>query len=313
MINFKNQVAIVTGAGRGLGRLYALDIARRGGAVVVNDLGTTVDGRGSDARVADEVVDEIRLAGGTAVASYDSVAIPEGGAAIVRTALDSFGRLDAVVSNAGTFGTRAFEEITPDEWRKMLNVHLDGTFYLAQSSYRVMKRQGYGRFVLVSSSAGLFGMPHEAHYGAAKGGIFGLMNVLSVEGAADGILVNCILPTGFTRMAAQTNSAEVTQDPGHAALQAPFMKAIDPELVTPIVTFLASSACTFTHQAYSACAGRFSRVFVGLGSGWMSAKGTKPTAEDLHAHLDEMTSITDFTVPGSIFDEVSEIFARREL
>ena len=159
VIDFKGQVAIVTGAGRGLGRLYALDLARRGAAVVVNDLGGTMHGDGADASVADQVVDEITKAGGRAVASHDSVDSPEGGQAIVDAAVDTFGRLDAVVSNAGIFNSIPFEALSPDDWRHMLRVHLDGGFYLSQPAYKVMVKQKYGRFVFISSSAGNFGQP----------------------------------------------------------------------------------------------------------------------------------------------------------
>src|SRR6185503_988179 len=170
MIDFSGQVAIVTGAGRGLGRLYAMEIARRGGSVLVNDLGGTMHGEGSDSRIADQVVEEIQRAGGVAVASYESVASPEGGEAIVRAAVDRFGRVDAVVSNAGIFDSVPFDELSPADWRRMLGVHLDGGFHLSQPSFRVMKTQGYGRFVFMASSAGLFGQPLEAHYAAAKAG-----------------------------------------------------------------------------------------------------------------------------------------------
>jgi NAD(P)-dependent dehydrogenase (short-subunit alcohol dehydrogenase family) len=144
MIDFTGQVAVVTGAGRGLGRLYAMELARRGASVVVNDLGGSMGGEGSDATVADEVVAEITAAGGAAVSSHDSVGSPEGGQAIVQTAVIEFGRLDAVISNAGIFNSIPFDELTTDDWRRMLRVHLDGGFYLAQPAYRVMKSQGYG-------------------------------------------------------------------------------------------------------------------------------------------------------------------------
>ena len=196
MIDFEDQAVVVTGAGRGLGRLYALDLARRGAAVVVNDLGGTMGGDGADGTVADAVVDEIRQAGGTAVASHDSVDTAEGGSAIVGTALAEFGRLDAVVSNAGIFHTAPFDELTAREWRRMLRVHLDGAFHLAQPAYRAMKAQGYGRFVFIASSAGLFGQPHSAHYAAAKALTVGLAYVIAIEGAEHGILANSFLPFG---------------------------------------------------------------------------------------------------------------------
>ena len=305
MIDFTDQVVIVTGAGRGLGRLYAMEIARRGGSVVVNDLGGTMHGEGSDSSVADQVVEEIERAGGVAVASYESVASPEGGDAIVRTALDRFGRVDAVVSNAGIFHTVDFEELAPTDWRRMINVHLDGSFHLSQAAFRVMKPQGYGRFVFIVSSAGLFGQPQAAHYAAAKAGIVGLANVIAIEGAAHGILANSVLPFGFSRMVTETVGGE------QVAAELPFLRAIEPELVVPIVVFLASRACEFTHRNYSAGAGRYARVFIGLGKGWLAEPGSEPTADDIAAHLGEVSATEPFSVPASIFDEVADICAQR--
>jgi NAD(P)-dependent dehydrogenase (short-subunit alcohol dehydrogenase family) len=304
MVDFTGQVAIVTGAGRGLGRLYAMEIARRGGSVVVNDLGGTMHGEGSDSSVADQVVAEIERAGGMAVASFESVARPEGGEAIVRTAVDRFGRLDAVVSNAGIFNSVPFEELSQTDWRQMLRVHLDGGFYLSQPAFRVMKSQGYGRFVFIASSAGLFGQPLEAHYAAAKGGLLGLTNVVAIEGAQHGILANTVLPFGYTRMVTGTvPDPKYLEDSG-------FLRAIQPDLVVPIVVFLASRSCEFSHHNYSACAGRFARVFVGLGEGWLAAPGSNPTADDIAAHLTDVSATEPFTVPMSIFDEVLGICDR---
>ena len=291
MIDFTGQVAVVTGAGRGLGRLYAIDLARRGASVVVNDLGGSMHGDGSDAAVAETVVAEITAAGGVAVASYDSVDSPAGGEAIVRSAVDRFGRLDAVVSNAGIFNSIPFDELTPDDWRRMLGVHLDGGFYLAQPAFRVMKAQGYGRFVFIASSAGMFGQHLEAHYAAAKAGLVGLTNVIALEGAAHGILANTVLPFGLSRMVTETlGDPKALEENG-------FFKAIRPELVVPIVVFLASRACEFSHQNYSACGGRFARVFVGLGEGWLAEQDSSPTADDIAAHLDEVTATESFTIP----------------
>lgn len=304
MIDFTGQVAIVTGAGRGLGRLYALEIARRGGSVVVNDLGGTMHGEGLDSRIADQVVEQIKRAGGVAVASYDSVATAEGGEAIVRTAVDRFGRLDAVVSNAGIFNSVPFDELSQADWRRMLSVHLDGGFYLSQPAFCVMKSRGYGRFVFIASSAGLFGQPLEAHYAAAKGGLLGLTNVIAIEGAQHGILANTVLPFGYTRMVTETvPDAKYLEESG-------FLNAIQPDLVVPIVVFLASRSCEFTHHNYSACAGRFARVFVGLAEGWLAQPGSKPTADDVAAHLANVSATEPFTVPMSIFDEVLGICDR---
>jgi NAD(P)-dependent dehydrogenase (short-subunit alcohol dehydrogenase family) len=304
MIDFTGQVVVVTGAGRGLGRVYATELARRGASVVVNDLGGSMGGEGSDATVADEVVAAITDAGGVAVASHDSVDSPEGGQAIAQTALDQFGRLDAVISNAGIFNSIPFEELTADDWRRMLRVHLDGGFYLAQPAYRVMKSQGYGRFVFIASSAGMFGQHLEAHYAAAKAGLVGLTNVIALEGAPHGILANTVLPFGLSRMVTETlGDPKPLEESG-------FFKAIQPELVVPMVVYLASRACEFSHQNYSACGGRFARVFIGLGNGWMAEPNSSPTADDVAAHLAEVTATEPFTVPGSIYDEVFEVGER---
>lgn len=304
MIEFDGQVAVVTGAGRGLGRLYALELARRGASVVVNDLGGSMHGHGSDVSVADNVVDEITATGGVAVASYDSVDSPEGGAAIVGTAVEHFGRLDAVVSNAGIFNSIPFDELTPQDWRRMLSVHLDGAFYLAQPAFRIMKQQGYGRFVFITSSAGMFGQHLEAHYAAAKTGLVGLTKVIALEGAPHGILANTVLPFGHSRMVTETlGDPEALEESG-------FLKAIRPELVTPIVVYLASRACGFSHRNYSAFGGRFARVFVGLAEGWLPAPGSMPTADDVAEHLAEVSAMEPFTVPESIYEEVFAVSER---
>ena len=305
MIDFNGQAVIVTGAGRGLGRLYALDLARRGASVVVNDVGSTMQGEGADSTVADEVVAEILGLGGVAVPSYDSVATEEGGSAIVRRAVENFGQLDAVVSNAGIFDTIPFDELPAEDWRRMVDVHLNGSFYLSQPAYRVMKSQGGGRFVFISSSAGLFGQPNSAHYAAAKAGLVGLANVIAIDGAPHGILANTVLPFGYSRMVIETvgDRDELEDD-------VPFLRSIDPDLVVPMVAFLASRACTFTHQIYSACSGRFARVFVGLSDGWVADLAAPVTAEAIEANIGEVAATDPFIVPDSIFDEVTQICSR---
>jgi len=180
----------------------------------------------------------------------------------------------------------------------MLSVQLYGGFYLGQPAFRVMKSQGYGRFVFMVSSAGLFGQPLEAHYAAAKAGLLGLTNVIAIEGAQYGILANTVLPFGYTRMVTGT-----VPDPQYLE-ESGFLKAIQPHLVVPIVVFLASRSCEFSHHNYSACAGRFARVFVGLGEGWLPEPDSNPTADDVAAHLTKVSAIEPFTVPMSIFDEV---------
>ncbi len=289
MIDFTSQVAIVTGAGRGLGRVYALDFARRGASVVVNDV---------DAEAADLVAAEI---GRNVVASYDSVATPEGGAAIVDTAWKAFGRVDAVISNAGIFNTTPFDELSVDQWNAMRSVHLDGAFHLSQPAFGLMKAQGYGRFVFVASSAGAFGQPDSAHYAAAKSGVIGLANVVAIEGEPHGIRANCVLPFGYSRMVWDLVGPREALEP-----QPGFLHAIEPELVVPIVTYLASRDCAVTHHNFSACAGRIARVFMGLAEGSIGAT----SAEDIAVHLAEVTAAEPFSVPTSIIDEVMEVSAR---
>lgn len=303
MIDFTGQVAVVTGAGRGLGRLYAMDLARRGAAVVVNDLGGTMRGDGSDPKVADDVVVDIVAAGGKAVASYDSVDSPEGGEAIVQAAVEHFGRLDAVISNAGIFNSIAFEDMTPSQWRQMLAVHLDGGFYVSRPAFTVMKKQGYGRFVFISSSGGMFGQHLEAHYGAAKAGLVGLSNVIALGGADHGIRSNTVLPFGFSRMVTETVDPETLKSIG-------LLDLIAPDKVVPIVTYLASRACESSHDNYSACAGRYARVFVGLGDGWLPDPDTVATADDIAAHFDEVSATGAFSIPGNIYEELFSVVGR---
>jgi NAD(P)-dependent dehydrogenase (short-subunit alcohol dehydrogenase family) len=305
MIEFENQVAVVTGAGRGLGRLYALELARRGAAIIVNDLGGSSTGQGADSSVAGEVVAEIKANGGRAFASTDSVGTPEGGRAIIEAALDNFGRVDVVINNAGIIQFTPFEEISAQAWRAHINVHLDGAFFVSQPAYRIMQKQNYGRFVNVASSIGAFGGYHNGHYGAAKAGAIGLTNVLAIEGAAYGILANCILPTGHSRMVTDNAGGELPPE------RKAFFEAIRPELITPLVVYLASRDCTLTHHNIAAFAGRYSRIFVGYGEGWLSEAGSSPNADDIAAQIGDITRTETFTIPDSILSEVVEVCAQR--
>ncbi|HSO49291.1 MAG TPA: SDR family oxidoreductase, partial [Acidimicrobiia bacterium] len=261
-ITFDGRVAVVTGAGGGLGKEYALELARRGARVVVNDLGGAVDGSGSSRGAADVVVDEIREAGGEALASYDSVATREGGAAIVQTALDSYGTVDVVINNAGILRDKSFSNMTLDEVEAVLDVHLKGAFYVSHPAFKVMKERGYGRFVHTSSASGLFGNFGQANYGAAKAGLVGLSNVLAIEGAKYNIKSNAVAPTARTRM---------TED-----ILGPFVEMFDPRQVMPMVVYLSSEQNQFTHEVFSVGGGRFARVFIGTNTGWFSGQGVVP-------------------------------------
>jgi NAD(P)-dependent dehydrogenase (short-subunit alcohol dehydrogenase family) len=289
-ITFDGRVAVITGAGGGLGKEYALELARRGARVVVNDLGGAVDGSGSSQGAADVVVDEIRESGGEAVASYDSVATRDGGAAIVQTAVDSFGAVDIVINNAGILRDKSFANMTLDEVEAVLDVHLKGAFFVSHPAFQMMKERGYGRFVHTSSASGLFGNFGQANYGAAKAGLVGLSNVLAIEGAKYDIKSNAVAPTARTRM---------TED-----ILGPFADMFDPHQVMPMVVYLCSEQNEYTHEVFSVGGGRYARVFIGTNTGWFAGQGVVPTVEQLAEHLDEVRDISEYTVPGNNNDEL---------
>ena len=291
-IRFDDRVVIVTGAGGGLGRTYALDFASRGAKVVVNDLGGASDGTGASASMADQVVKEISEAGGTAVSNHDSVSTPEGGEGIVQTAIDNFGRVDVVINNAGILRDKTFAKLSPEELEIVLDVHLKGAFYVSQPAFRNMKDNGYGRFVFTASAAGIFGNFGQTNYGAAKMGLVGLSNVLAVEGAKYDIRSNVIAPIARTRL---------TEN-----LLGPMAESLSPECVTPLTVYLASEANENTHEIYSVGGGRFARIFVGLCPGWMAegGPGTVVTAEDVQANLAQIRDPEGYIVPNSIAEEM---------
>ncbi len=288
-ISFDGRVAVVTGAGGGLGRTYALELARRGAAVVVNDLGGSVDGEGGDHTAAQKVVDEIQAAGGDAAPNFDSVMTPEGGASIVKTAVDSFGKVDIVINNAGFLRDKSFLKLTWEDLDAIIDVHLKAAFYVSQPAFAIMKENGYGRFVHTASNA-TFGNFGQSNYSAAKMGLVGLSNTLAVEGARAGILSNVIMPVAKTRMTEE--------------LLGEFANYLAPELVTPMVTYLASEACTTTHGQFSAAGGRYAAVNWTLGQGWFAGQGVTPSAEDIASHLGEINDPEGFIIPGSTTDEI---------
>ncbi len=289
-ITFDGRVAVVTGAGGGLGRGYALELARRGARVVVNDLGGAVDGSGASRQAADIVVEEIEGAGGEAVANYDSVSTRDGGAAIIQTAIDSFGTVDIVINNAGILRDKSFANMTLDEVDAVLDVHLKGAFYVSHPAFKVMKENGYGRFVHTSSASGIFGNFGQANYGAAKAGLVGLSNVLAIEGEKYGIKSNAIAPTAKTRM---------TED-----LLGPFAEMFDPDQVTPMVVYLCSEANEYTHQVFSVGGGRYARVFIGTNKGWFAGQGQVPSVEELADNLEAVRDISEYEIPMNNNDEL---------
>ncbi|MDH5372456.1 MAG: SDR family NAD(P)-dependent oxidoreductase [Acidimicrobiia bacterium] len=282
-ITFDNRVAIITGAGGGLGKTYALELARRGAKVVVNDLGGGVDGTGGASAAADETVAEITAAGGEAVANYDSVATPAGGAGIVRSAVEAFGTVDVVINNAGILRDSSFAKITPEQVDPVIDVHLKGAFHVTQPAFLIMKEKGYGRIVFTSSPSGIFGNFGQTNYGAAKGGLVGLSNVVAIEGAKYNIKSNVIAPVAKTRMTEH--------------LLGPFAEFVAPEQVMPMAVYLASEQCELTHETFSVGGGRYARIFTGVNAGWFAGQGIVPTIEQIHENLSEIRDISEYTVP----------------
>jgi NAD(P)-dependent dehydrogenase (short-subunit alcohol dehydrogenase family) len=287
-IRFDERVAVITGAGGGLGKTYALELARRGAKVVVNDLGGATDGTGGGTSMADETVKEITESGGTAVANYDSVATPEGGEAIIQTALDNFGQVDVVINNAGILRDKTFAKLPPEDLQIVIDVHLKGAFFVSQPAFRAMKDAGYGRFLFTASAAGIFGNFGQTNYGAAKMGLVGLSNVLALEGAKYNIKSNVIAPVANTRL---------TQE-----LLGPLAEKLDPQFVTPLSVYLSSEACEVSHEIYSVGGGRYARIFVGLTQGWTAKE--VPSVEELAANFTTVREEQGYIVPGSIADEM---------
>jgi NAD(P)-dependent dehydrogenase (short-subunit alcohol dehydrogenase family) len=290
-LGYDGKVAIITGAGGGLGRQHALLLAKRGALVVVNDLGGNIDGTGGDASAAQKVVDEIKAAGGEAVADHNSVATPEGGAAIVKTAVDTFGRVDIVVNNAGILRDKSFHNMSPDLMNPVFDVHLKGAFHVTQPAWVLMREQGYGRIISTSSAAGIFGNFGQTNYGAAKLGLVGFTRVLAVEGAKYNIKANAIAPLALTRM---------TED-----LMGALADKLDPSQVSPIVAWLAHEDCPVTGQVYSVGGGRIANVFFGETQGF-----TKPghSLEDVRDNWDAIMSQKDYFVPQNLAEETAAFF-----
>ena len=289
-IGFDGQVAIVTGAGHGLGRQHALALASRGARVVVNDLGGAVDGTGSDAGPAQQIADEINAAGGEAVADTSSVASQEGGEGIVQTAVDAFGRVDIVVNNAGILRDKAFHNLTSELLESVIQVHLYGAFWVTLPAWKLMREQGYGRVVNTTSAAGLFGNFGQTNYGAAKMGLVGFTKALAQEGRKRNVLANVIAPGARTRMTEE--------------LLGPIADALDPELVSPVVVYLASDQCDVTGQILSVGGGRVSRVVVAEPLGYYSED---LTPEQVRDNWDAIASLDDLIVPENANEEIGQL------
>ncbi|MGA5759346.1 SDR family NAD(P)-dependent oxidoreductase [Nonomuraea bangladeshensis] len=255
MLRFDDRVAIVTGAGHGLGRSHALLLAERGAKVVVNDLGGALDGTGASAGPAAEVAELINKNGGQAIANAGNVATPEGARDIVNAAVDAFGKVDIVINNAGILRDKSFGKMTVEEFDAVMAVHVRGSFLVSLAAYPIMKAAGYGRVVNTSSPAGLFGNFGQANYSTAKMGLVGLTKTLGIEGARSGIRANAIAPVAWTRMT-------------ESLLPAEFEAKFTPERVSALVAYLVHDSCEVSGEVFTVGAGRVARVFVAEGPGW---------------------------------------------
>ncbi|RJG56128.1 SDR family NAD(P)-dependent oxidoreductase [Sphingobium terrigena] len=250
---FDDRVAVITGAGRGLGRAYALLLAARGAKVIVNDPGGAIRGEGGDDGPAADVVAEIKALGGEAVACTESVATPEGGRTIIESALDHYGRIDTLIHNAGNVRYGSMKELSQEDFDAVLDVHLRGAFHVTRPAFPIMCKAGYGRIVLTSSIGGIYGNENCVNYGMSKSGMIGLNTILALEGEAEGVRSNIIVPGAVTRMA---EGIDVSAYP-----------PMGPELVAPVVGWLAHESCSITGQMLASIAGRVARVFIAESQG----------------------------------------------
>ncbi len=285
-LGFDGKVAVVTGAGGGLGREHALLLADRGARLVVNDLGGAVDGTGGDDGPAAKVASEINNAGGVAIANGDSVSTPEGGAAIIQAALDEFGRVDIVINNAGILRDKTFHNMTDDLLSPVVDVHLKGAFYVTRPAWVHMREQGYGRVVNTASASGIIGNFGQTNYGAAKMGLVGFTNVLALEGAKHNIKANAIAPIARTRMTEE--------------LMGPMAEVVDPREVAPLVAYLSHEDCPVNGETFSVGGGRVARFFVGLTRGWCDPGHSM---EDLRDNWDDVENQDGYLVPTTTIEE----------
>jgi len=279
-VRFDDQVAVVTGAGAGLGRVYALELAKRGARVVVNDLGGARDGSGGgSASPADMVVEEIKAAGGEAVANYDSVATPEGGQAIVDAAIQAFGRIDILINNAGILRDKTLAKMEPENWKAVMDVHLNGAYHVTRPAFVKMRENRYGRIILTTSAAGLYGNFGQTNYSAAKMGLIGLMNTIKLEGDKHNIKINTIAPVAATRL---------TED----ILPPDLLEKLKPEFVAPLVLYLCSERCPVNGAIYNAGMGYYNRAAIVTGPGTLIGKeGEIPSPEAIATNMAKIKSL----------------------
>ena len=294
-IRFDGRVAIITGAGAGLGRVYALELAKRGAKVVVNDLGGARDGSGQGSSTpADEVVREIREMGGEAVADYHSVATPEGGRAIVQSALDAFGTVDILINNAGILRDKSLLKMEPENWHAVMDVHLNGAYHVTRPAFEVMKANGYGRILMTTSAAALYGNFGQTNYAAAKMGLVGLMHTIKLEGEKYGIQVNTIAPLAASRLTEDVTPPEL-------------LRKMKPEFVAPLALYLCSETCQASGSIYNTGMGFFNRAAVVTGAGRVIGSGeTFPTVEDIIDQIDAIALLDGGKEYRQLNDQVAD-------
>lgn len=296
-IRFDGKVALITGAGGGLGKAYAQLLAARGARVVVNDLGGSFDGRGSDSTPAQQVVDEIKASGGEATANYDSVADYESAQKIIKSALDHYGRLDILINNAGILRDKSLIKMEEDDYRKVMSVHLDGSFYCTKAAFPIMKEQAYGRIISTASAAGLYGNFGQTNYGAAKMGIAGLMNCVAQEGARYNIKANTIVPIAGTRLTFTVMPEDV-------------ISKVKPEFVAPIVAWLSSEACEESGKMFSAGGGYFARAAIVEGEGITFDASKDITVEMIEENLGRIVNLDGAREFGSAMEQAGIVLSK---
>ncbi len=292
---FDDRVAVITGSGRGLGNAYARLLASLGAKVVINDNGSAMDGSGADTSVAQLAADEIKAAGGEAVACTESVATPEGGKAIIEAALDTWGRIDVLIHNAGNTRFDPLDEITYEAFRSLVDVHMLGAFNVVRPAFPLMKAAGYGRVVLTGSIGGIYTMPQTVHYAMSKASMIGLNNAISVEGNEFDVKSNVILPGAVTRMA---EGIDTSQFP-----------PMDPALVAPMVGYLAHEDCAVSAEIFAAVAGRMARVYVTETRGvWQPGWSIDDIADNLSAIRDSSNNFTFHPAEGGFGEHLGQSF-----
>lgn len=295
-LNFKDRVAVITGAGRGLGRAYAHLLASRGAKIIVNDFGSSLQGDGADASPAAQVAEEIRQLGGEAIASTDNVATPEGGQRIIDAAISHYGRLDILIHNAGIVRRAKLAEMSYDEFESVLDVHLRGAFHVVRPAFPLMCTAGFGRIVLTSSINALYGNPGALNYSTAKAGILGLTHVVALEGAEHGVTCNAILPVALTRMAEGLDTSSYPP--------------MEPEQVAPAVAWLCHESCTISGEMLISAAGRVARAYTVETPGRYQAEWTVEDIAAQQEHIRHAVTPLEFPVlPSGHLDHLRFSFA----